>query len=274
MLIKIILLPFYIFFIVNKYYSKILKKFNLNYTKWHDINIRYFFTTIKSIKFLHKNQNVEIKFFIPNTRCLNRVDAIFSKEPDTINWINNIDDNAVFYDIGSNIGIYSIYFSSINKGNFVCFEPLQLNANEIIRNINLNNLQQRAVVCTNPLSKDNEIQNFSILKQDIGSSGNVLIKNKIDSSISSFQTFVFNLDFLHDQNILKEVPGAIKIDIDGKEELVLQGGRKILSNNKCKTVLVECINKNNDIDILMKNYGFKKKYNLYEKITYNHIYIK
>ncbi len=39
-----------------------------------------------------------------------RVNNIFTDEPETINWINNFDENNKinFWDIGANIGLYSI----------------------------------------------------------------------------------------------------------------------------------------------------------------------
>ena len=42
-----------------------------------------------------------------------RVRTILDKEPDTIEWIDNFsidnNDNFIFWDIGANIGLYSLY---------------------------------------------------------------------------------------------------------------------------------------------------------------------
>ena len=51
----------------------------------------------------------KIKFYIPTEITHSRVQSIFAKEPETINWINNFKDDKIFWDIGANIGIYSIY---------------------------------------------------------------------------------------------------------------------------------------------------------------------
>jgi FkbM family methyltransferase len=39
------------------------------------------------------------------------VESILEKEPETIAWINNFDDisKPTFFDIGANIGVYSLY---------------------------------------------------------------------------------------------------------------------------------------------------------------------
>ena len=40
-----------------------------------------------------------------------RVNTFYSKEPETLKWIDNFneDKNIIFWDIGANIGLYSIY---------------------------------------------------------------------------------------------------------------------------------------------------------------------
>ena len=57
----------------------------------------------------------ELNFFSPNYLSRWRVQTLFTKEADTIDWINNFDDNCVFWDIGANIGIYSLYAAKIKK---------------------------------------------------------------------------------------------------------------------------------------------------------------
>ena len=77
----------------------------------------------KSIKILEK----EIKFFVPNQLLNWRVDTYFSKEPETLEWIDNFEkkENLIFWDIGANIGLYSIYNSLKNpKSTTSLLNPL------------------------------------------------------------------------------------------------------------------------------------------------------
>ena len=71
--------------------------------------------------------NKKIFFFTPNSITKWRLDTLFSKEPETINWIDSFDDreNFIFLlDIGANIGLYSIYAASKFKNiSVVSFEP-------------------------------------------------------------------------------------------------------------------------------------------------------
>ena len=81
-----------------------------------------------------------------------------------------------------------------------------------------------------------------------------------------------------------QIPDYIKIDVDGIEHLILQGGKNTLKNKKIKSVLVEVNEKFNEqkikVNQLMNSFGFKLVRKLTEKIpvtkqfsrTYNYIY--
>ena len=67
---------------------------------------------------IHK-QN--FKFSITNEIELWRSNTILTKEPETIEWINNFKKKYVLYDIGANIGIFSLFASK--KIKVLAFEP-------------------------------------------------------------------------------------------------------------------------------------------------------
>lgn len=52
---------------------------------------------------------VPVRFCVPNERAMYRVETIETKEPKTVEWIRNLPPNSVLWDIGANIGIYSMY---------------------------------------------------------------------------------------------------------------------------------------------------------------------
>ncbi len=65
----------------------------------------------------------------------------FTKQPETVAWIDGFNSNDVFFDLGSNVGIYSLY-AAINK---LCmtysFELYHTNYYRLLENISLNNFQ-------------------------------------------------------------------------------------------------------------------------------------
>src|SRR5210317_2218670 len=99
----------------------------------------------KSIKILNK----EIKFFVPNQLLVWRVDTYFTKEPETLKWIDSFQEqekeqeNLIFWDIGANIGLYSIYNSLKHpKSTTIAFEPSSSNLRVLTRNISINSLEE------------------------------------------------------------------------------------------------------------------------------------
>ena len=83
-----------------------------------------------------------------------------SKEPETLEWINNFDDNEniIFWDIGANIGLYSIYASLKSKNiSIIAFEPSTSNLRVLSRNISINNLDDKIKIVSQPLNKEKNI---------------------------------------------------------------------------------------------------------------------
>ena len=67
-----------------------------------------------------------------------RVTTLFTKEPGTIAWLDKeVKEGDVLFDIGANIGLYSVYAAS--KGAKVyAFEPHIINAAKLLLNTSLN----------------------------------------------------------------------------------------------------------------------------------------
>ena len=246
----------------------------------------------KSIKILGK----EIKFFVPNQLLEWRVDTYFSKEPETLEWIDSFQekDNLIFWDIGANIGLYSIYNSLKHpKSTTIAFEPSSSNLRVLTRNISINNLEKNIKVVSIPLTNKENI--FQEMKEGQFIEGGALnsFGEKFDFEGKEFKpTMKYNLlgttmNYFIENSIL-DIPDYIKIDVDGIEHLILEGGDKFLNDKKVKSLSIE-INENfkeqyDKVLNLMNKYEFKllhKKHNddmLSEqskfKNSYNYIFKK
>ena len=239
-------------------------------------------------------QNEKIKFFVPNKAVNLRVKRFFTKEPDTLIWIDNFDINneIIFWDIGANIGLFSIYASIKHKKIKVySFEPSTSNLRTLSRNISINNLQEKIIINQFPLTlKSNIYQVFkepkfqegsalNSLKEDFGFDGNNILQR------NSYCVFGNNINNLVENKIL-EIPNYIKIDVDGIEHLILEGADKFLNSDILKSISVEI---NEDfIDqkirvqkiLLDNNFLFESKNksednpNSINKSTYNYIFKK
>jgi len=246
----------------------------------------------KSIKILDK----EIKFFVPNQLLEWRVDTYFSKEPETLEWIDSFQEkeNLIFWDIGANIGLYSIYNSLKHpKSTTIAFEPSSSNLRVLTRNISINNLEKNIKVVPTPLTYKKNI--FQEMKEGQFVEGGALnsFGEKFDFEGKEFKpTMKYNLlgttmNYFIENSIL-DIPDYVKIDVDGIEHLILQGGDKFLNNEKVKSLSIE-INENfkeqyDKVLNLMEKFNFKivhKKNNdsLFSEgsrfiNTYNYIFLK
>lgn len=212
------------------------------------LKIRLYTDSLLS-KFIYFNifENDEIKF---TTRFLKKDD--------------------VFIDIGSNIGLFSLYASPIVgiNGKVICFEPSNITFKRLQENITLNNLQNinainRAISNTNgqtnlQLASDGYDAWNSLAKP---SRGEVLHTEIIDCI--TFDTFIETCENLQKISL-------IKIDVEGWEIPVLQGGKDFFMQKNAPTILIEFTDEN------AKNAGYscKELYNVllsygYTLFSYN-----
>jgi len=211
-------------------------------------------------------QQKKIKFFIPNHLTEWRVNTFFTKEPETIAWIDKFknDEKFNFWDIGSNIGLYSIY-AAITHSNckVTSFEPSSNNLRVLTRNISINNLENNIKVFTNPLT--DKSKKFLMMKHNEFVEGGALnsfgenynFEGNKQTYPMKYQLLGLSIKDILDSKIL-EMPNYIKIDVDGIEHLILSGAENYLKDPNIKSISVE-INENfktqfeNIIDIMKKN---------------------
>ena len=174
-----------------------------------------------------------------------RSETFSEKEPETLAWIEEFGKNgAVLYDIGANIGLYSIYHSILNGGKSYAFEPSLFNLKQLSKNINVNNCENNIVIIPNPLSSSNKIDDFKYgTTEEGGALSGFGINYGFDGnricSVMNNKVIGFNLDFLVSTGLIKDAPNMIKIDVDGIEHIILQGAIETISSSKCNSILVE-----------------------------------
>ena len=199
------------------------------------------------------NKKIEINnkdtlFFTPNYTVKWRVETIFSKEPETLEWINTFkmvgDKKIIFWDIGANIGLYSIYAAQkIDNIKIFSFEPSTSNLRVLSRNIFLNNLSEKISISQFPLTSVKNIF-LDINESEFieGWSMNSLEQKRLrweEMKIKQkYKIFGTSIDNLIENEVL-ELPNYVKIDVDGIEHLILEGASKILSNKTLSSLSIE-----------------------------------
>lgn len=196
----------------------------------------------------HRIGTQKLLFHTPNWLTEYRARTLLTKEPETISWINRIPLNSVFFDIGANIGVYSVYAASIKNAQVIAFEPSFLNLELLYRNIQSNHLENKITVIPLSLSYSNQIENLYMEKGDNiwggahNSSGlNTTQDGRPMEEFTVSSQVAVSLDSLSELLGLP-IPTYIKIDVDGLESVILAGAQKSLIN--VREILIEVDKRN------------------------------
>ncbi len=182
-----------------------------------------------------------LRFSVPNKLNNYRVKTFATKEPDTLEWVENIVPGSILWDIGANIGLYSIYGAIAQKCRVIAFEPSVFNLELLARNIALNNLQDRVCIFPLPLSDRLGASLFKMSNTEWGGALSTFGQSfdqdgELLRQIFEYQTYGLTME--NAVALLKiPQPDYLKIDVDGIEHLILRSGISILE--KVDSVLIE-----------------------------------
>jgi FkbM family methyltransferase len=183
--------------------------------------------------------------------------AIGKYESEKIKFVlNKLRKNTVFYDIGANVGYYSLM--AANKigqtGKVVAIEPLPSNIRYLRRHLQLNN-----------------VSNVEIIEAALSSSPGMLYFSTSDSNLTGHLSNSGNIvvrAMCLDELILngKPIPDYIKMDIEGGEYQALLGAREILKNYSVEIFLAthgeevqtKCVNLLNQYDYTIIQIGYNE----------------
>ncbi|MEQ9452172.1 MAG: FkbM family methyltransferase [Pseudomonadales bacterium] len=188
-------------------------------------------------------QDTELVYEASNDAVIWRANTLYQKEPDTVAWISQFARDEVFFDIGANVGMYSVLAAKGRGVRVFAFEPESQNYALLNRNILYNQIQQLCIAF--PLALGNEVKVDRLYLSEFGLGGSChTFGDNIDfhlqqRSIEIAQGCVsFPLDQLVADGVVPS-PDHIKIDVDGLEHVVLAGACEVLASQQLKSVLVE-----------------------------------
>ena len=166
-----------------------------------------------------------------------------TREPETLAWIDAFETPCRFWDIGANIGVFSIY-AGLRLGVEVrAFEPAAASYGALCRNIEANRLGDRVQAYCLAISDRTELGRLNLSGTNAGSVFNafestddcfgneiavVFRQGMVGFSIDSFRR-LFGL----------AAPNYLKIDVDSIEERILAGARETLHDPDLRSVLIE-----------------------------------
>ena len=212
-------------------------------------------------------------------RCQNlweylRCAGMFVKEPGTCAWIEQtFESGEVFYDVGANIGIYTILagFRVGGSGAVYAFEPHAATFARLLDNIMANQLQGVVRPCSFALHDHTCLSHFNYRSNVPGTAGSQLASRQLASEeafdptvteikqATSIDALLASGEFLP--------PDHVKIDVDGNELLILKGMTDLLDGPaRPRSIQVE-INQRDQAEIepFLNSHGYRLTKNHYSR---------
>jgi FkbM family methyltransferase len=177
------------------------------------------------------------------------------KEPDTLDWIDGrFRPGDVIFDIGANIGQYSLYAAARlgGRARILAFEPEALNFAKLNRNILLNGFGETITPYPLALSDRTGLDRFYSKAFVTGAALHALGR-AVSQGEQAFEprnvqgTMAVSLDDLVGRFGLP-VPAHLKIDVDGIEDRIVDGAQALLADTHLRTVLIEVYSHGDIVD--------------------------
>jgi FkbM family methyltransferase len=186
-----------------------------------------------------------LRFMTPTPLLQARARSALSKETDTIAWIERFGSNDVFWDVGANIGVFSLYAALRRGVSVLAFEPSAANYMVLCRNIHINALSDRIAPYCIALADDTVLGVLNLSSYEMGAAlhqfglhGNTsrywsggaggcaqgMVGYTVDDFVRQFRP---------------PFPTHLKIDVDGLEWPILKGSGQTLRDQRLRSIMAE-----------------------------------
>ena len=185
-----------------------------------------------------ENDGTKVKFYTPNDTTQWRANTVFTKEPTTVAWIKQMQPGEVLFDIGANVGSYSI-LAGVKGVKVFSFEPEAENYAMLVKNMLLNGIEPNAYCLA--ISDEEKAGLLYGSKKEAGGACHSF-GDQVGYDLAPRQAgftqgcFGIPLDKMIENGLPH--PHHLKIDVDGFEFKVIKGAANILANG-LKSILVE-----------------------------------
>lgn len=191
----------------------------------------------------------------PSARALHDPQGFGRDEPETVAWIMGLPAGSVLWDIGANIGLYSL-FAARRGLRVLAFEPSASSFAAMVRNIEVNGFDDRISAYCLAFAGQTSLVTLNMASTAAGHS-----MHSIEAREGGFRQAVPGFavdDFM--ARFAPPPPEAIKLDVDGIEPMILRGAMGTLRRH-VHEVLVEIDGANaaaggNGIPELLAEAGF------------------
>lgn len=137
-----------------------------------------------------------------------------------------------FFDVGANVGSYTLLASSICKAKSYAFEPVPSTFDILKSNIVLNNIEELVTLKNKGVGKEKAILKFSTSED---TTNHIIATNEEEDN--AIDIHIIPLDSYYPT----AKPVLIKIDVEGFETEALNGANSILKDPSLKAIIIELI---------------------------------
>jgi FkbM family methyltransferase len=211
----------------------------LRFLYWHSglrnaryaLGYRLFGTPVSSTV-----EGVTATFDVSTPQEYARNTTLHGERPVIADLLRTLGEDDVLYDIGANVGTYTCFAGQrLESGRVVAFEPHPSNVRRLRDNADRNGVEAdvRSVALSNTQGTDH-----LDLSGDNGAAGGGTHSLTTDGNQGTIEVEVIEGDRLVDDGEVPP-PSVLKIDVEGAEQLVLEGLSDTLENGGCHTIYCE-----------------------------------
>lgn len=175
-------------------------------------------------------------------------------EPEFLNWIKLLQEDDCLWDIGASIGHFACYTAITQRAQIVAFEPEHQNFATLSLNHYLNqaSIGEKLIPLNFSVGPEQKLWEMSIRLYGAGEHTKSVTPDSQAYSINAVQ---LTLESILDLGI--PAPTYIKIDVDGAEDIVLEGLEPLLG--ALKGLFIELpLSKIDETEQFLQTYGLTK----------------
>jgi FkbM family methyltransferase len=214
----------------------------------------------KNISENRKRKVVQLKF--KYSMSLDHIDTLggliyfygdYSEEKTRKILIDTLKEGDTFFDVGSNLGYFSLLAGSLvgKNGHVFPFEPNKYIAGYLDDSFTINKLPYKTNVVAVSDMPDQEVRFYV-------QTANETVTGSISKKEGAYETMVVKTTTIDDfvqKHGIKHTIKLMKIDVEGAEELVIKGMRQTLRDKQVEKVIIET-SRDSGVIALMEGYNY------------------
>jgi FkbM family methyltransferase len=167
-----------------------------------------------------------------------RAETFYTEEPETISWLDALTPDDMLWDIGANVGLYSLYAAKVAGCRVLAAEPEAQNFALLMENIAMNGLAERIVATNLAITNATNLGRLAVHAITKGGAYNQFAATDVPPAAITQLTMGASIDDLVER-FGCPMPTHIKIDVDGNEPDIIAGASKVLADPRCRGLLIE-----------------------------------